>query len=144
MFLFVFFRKFGASQSVSLSPDHSPNALPYILPSPLPQPTRKPKRAAPAPETPQRTSTKRPLPMEDADGVIDLEPTPKKPRSSVPTAQKRKFEADGPSPSKRRRLEEEGVVVMDGPDEVLEIDVTDGQPAAAPAEDADYIVIDDD
>jgi ubiquitin-like 1-activating enzyme E1 B len=95
------------------------------------------------PETPQRTSTKRPLPVEDADGVIDLAPTPKKPKATVasnggPTSgKKRKFE-DGASPSKRRRLEEDGVVVMDGPNEVLD----SGEVGAAP--DSDIILIDDD
>ncbi|KAF9479531.1 hypothetical protein BDN70DRAFT_932510 [Pholiota conissans] len=126
-----------------LPPNHSPNGPAYILPSPLPQPTRKVK-PAPAPQTPPRTSTKRPLPIEDADGVIDIEPTPKKPKMSFTNAQKRKHEIDGPSPSKRRRLEEDGVVAMDGPDDVLEVDAPDVQPAQAIANDADYIVIDDD
>jgi len=95
------------------------------------------------PETPQRTSTKRPLPVEDADGVIDLAPTPKKTKATVvsnggpASGKKRKFE-DGASPSKRRRLEEDGVVVMDGPDEVLD----SGEVGAAP--DSDIILIDDD
>ena len=76
--------------------------------------------------------------MEDADGVIDLEPTPKKAKLSPPTlsALKRKFE-DGPSPSKRRRLEEDGVVIMDGPDETLEL-----TSSTAAILDADCIVID--
>ena len=68
--------------------------------------------------TPPRTSTKRPLPLELADGVLDLDPTPKKPKLAV-SESKRKFE-DNPSPSKRRRLEDEGLVLMDGPDEVLD------------------------
>ncbi|KJA18252.1 hypothetical protein HYPSUDRAFT_205501 [Hypholoma sublateritium FD-334 SS-4] len=119
--------------------NHPADALPYILPSPLPQPSPKKKAIPPAPETPQRTSTKRPLPVEDADGVIDLEPTPKKAKPSAPTlsALKRKFE-DGPTPSKRRRLEEDGVVLMDGPDEALE-----PTSSAVAVLDADCIVIDD-
>ncbi|KAF8960670.1 hypothetical protein BDZ97DRAFT_1833068 [Flammula alnicola] len=119
-----------------LPPNHPADESPYILPSPLPRPPRKFK-PIPVPETPKRTSTKRPLPVEDADGVIDLEPTPKKPKPATSTGQtlKRKWE-DGPSPSKRRRLEEDGVVLMDGPDEVLEPEVP-----AVP--DSDYIVIDD-
>ena len=60
---------------------------------------------------------KRPLPLEIADGVLDLAPTPKKPKLSKQTTSRIGF---GPSPSKKRRLEEDGVVVMDGPDEVLE------------------------
>lgn len=90
----------------------------------------------PAPVTPPRTSTKRPLPLELADGVIDLAPTPKKAKLNVGES-KRKFE-DNPSPSKRRRLEDEGLVLMDGPDEVLDTgDVLEGS-------DRDYIVIDGD
>ena len=92
----------------------------------------------PAPVTPPRTSTKRPLPLELADGVLDLDPTPKKPKLAVGDVagkSKRKLE-DNPSPSKRRRLEDEGLVLMDGPDEVLDTgDVMS---------DEDYIVIDGD
>ena len=75
--------------------------------------------------------------------MIDLAPTPKKPKATtVPNGgpaseKKRKFE-DGPSPSKRRRLEEDGVVVMDGPEEVLDF----GEVGAAL--DSDIILIDDD
>lgn len=93
----------------------------------------------PAPVTPPRTSTKRPLPLELADGILDLDPTPKKPRLApgvVGGKNKRSLE-DNPSPSKRRRLEDEGLVLMDGPDEVLDsgnvMEVSEG----------DYILIDD-
>ena len=76
---------------------------------------------------------KRPLPLELADGVLDLDPTPKKAKLSV-SESKRKFE-DNPSPSKRRRLEDEGLVLMDGPDEVLD---------TGEVPDRDYILIDGD
>lgn len=89
----------------------------------------------PAPVTPPRTSVKRPLPLELPDGVLDLDPTPKKAKLAA-GANKRKLE-DNPSPSKRRRLEDDGLVVMDGPDEVL--DSGDVMEASG----ADYIVIDD-
>jgi ubiquitin-like 1-activating enzyme E1 B len=108
------------------SPNHPISDAPFILPSPLPRPVPKVK-PPPAPVTPPRTSTKRPLPLELADGVLDLDPTPKK----------RKFE-DHPSPSKRRRLEDEGLVLMDGPDEVLDTgDVME-------VLEEDYILIDGD
>lgn len=119
------------------SPNHPITEAPFILPSPLPRPVPKVK-LPPAPVTPPRTSTKRPLPLELADGVLDLDPTPKKPKLAagfVGGESKRKLE-DIPSPSKRRRLEDEGLVLMDGPDEVLDTgDVVEVR---------DYIVIDGD
>ena len=121
------------------SPNHPITEPPFILPSPLPRPVPKVK-PLPAPMTPPRTSTKRPLPLELADGVLDLDPTPKKPKLAAGVAagkNKRSFE-DNPSPSKRRRLEDDGLVLMDGPDEVLDSgDVIE-------ASEGDYIVIDDD
>ena len=116
------------------SPNHPITEAPFILPSPLPRPVPKVK-PPPAPMTPPRTSTKRPLPLELADGVLDLDPTPKKPKLAVGVVagkSKRKLE-DNPSPSKRRRLEDEGLVLMDGPDEVLDV-----------MSEEDYIVIDGD
>jgi ubiquitin-like 1-activating enzyme E1 B len=121
------------------SPNHPISDAPFILPSPLPRPVPKVK-PPPAPVTPPRTSTKRPLPLELADGVLDLDPTPKKPKLAagvVAGISKRKFE-DHPSPSKRRRLEDEGLVLMDGPDEVLDTgDVME-------VLEEDYILIDGD
>jgi len=71
--------------------------------------------------------------------VLNFEPTPKKPKATLPdsTSNKRKFE-DNPSPSKKRKLEEDGLVLMDDADELL-VDVPEG-----PMDDADVIVIDDD
>lgn len=100
------------------SPNHPITEAPFILPSPLPRPVPRVK-PLPTPVTPPRTSKKRPLPIELANGVLDLDPTPKKPKLVVAGKSKRKFE-DNPSPSKRRRLEDEGLVLMDGPDEVLD------------------------
>ncbi|PPQ69264.1 hypothetical protein CVT24_000070 [Panaeolus cyanescens] len=146
---------------VPLPPNHSSEEV-VIFPSPLPQPTRRIKPPPPPPETPVRTASKRPLPVEDLDGVIDLEPTPKKPRAAAVPQQnplKRKYEPSA-SPSKRRQLEDDGVVLMDGPDEVLDGDgdiVMDGAKGApsnvgataavATATNGDgqeYILIDDD
>ena len=115
-------------------PNHPIDSPPYILPSPLPQLTRRFK-PAPIPETPLKTSIKRPLPMEIEDGVLDLDPTPKKLRMDKQL--KRKF-AEGHSPSKRRRLEEDGLVEMDGPNEVLE------DPGTEATREPDVIVIDED
>jgi len=122
-------------------PNHPADASPFILPSPLPRPSRK-EKIVPIPETPERKSAKRPLPVELEDGVLDLAPTPKKPKVNGHGATsngKRKFE-DAPSPSKRRRLEADGLVEMDGPDEVLD----SGFVAAPDALDSDIIIIDDD
>lgn len=68
--------------------------------------------------------------------MIDLEPTPKKAKPSASTSNlKRKLEG-GASPNKRQRLEDDGVILLDGPDEVLE-------PLPSKTQDADYIIIDD-
>nr|BAF64519.1 Uba2 [Coprinopsis cinerea] len=113
-----------------LPPNHPVDAPPFILPSPLPKPSRKPKPRAPTPETPHKANGKRTLPVENDDGIIDLAPTPKKPKFSVASnlPLKRKAE-DEPSPSKKRKLEEDGLVVLDGADDKIE--------------EQDYIVIDD-
>ena len=80
--------------------------------------------------------------------MLNFEPTPKKVRPSDNihspivgvldlaggSNKKRKLD-DNPSPSKRRRLEEDGVVLMDGPDEILD---------SGEVEATDYIIIDDD
>ena len=115
------------------SPNHPVTKAPFILPSPLPRPVPKVK-PLPAPVTPPRT-TKRPLPVELADGVLDLEPTPKKPKLApgVVTGKNKRTLEDNPSPSQRRRLEDEGLVLVDGPDEGDVMEVSEG----------DYIVIDD-
>ena len=87
-----------------------------------------------------------------------MEPTPKKPRAGAtpqPGQHKRKHEPSA-SPSKRRRLEEDGVVLMDGPEETLDGDgdiemassKADGATAASATmvngDGQEYILIDDD
>jgi len=119
--------------------NHPVNAPHLILPNPLPSPPPKYKPPPPAPETPQK-GEKRPFTIEvEEDGVLNFEPTPKKSKPTVPasTSNKRKFE-DNPSPSKKRKLEEDGLVLMDDADEQL-VDVPE-----VPGTDADVIVIDDD
>jgi ubiquitin-like 1-activating enzyme E1 B len=71
--------------------------------------------------TPPRTAEKHLLPTEDANGVIDLEPTPKKKRKFSET------DLQSPTNNKKQRLESD-VILVDGPQ----------------APEADYILIDDD
>lgn len=99
------------------------DAPPFILPSPLPKPTKKPKIAPPPPETPPRVNLKRGLPVDDGE-IIDLIPTPKRPRVNPNVNGTRSV---GPSPSKQRKLEEDGLVLMEGAndelgDDIIEID----------------------
>lgn len=65
-------------------------------------------------------SLKRSLPAEDEDGIIDLEPTVKRARLT-------QINEAIASPSKKRRLEEDGLILMEGAhdrldDDVIEID----------------------
>ncbi|KAF8634042.1 hypothetical protein AX17_004307 [Amanita inopinata Kibby_2008] len=110
-----------------LPPNYPIDAPPYILPSPLPKPPRKAKIVIPLVETPPRKSLKRGLPTEDENGVIDLEPTPKRARTSTNlqngSALRRKDSFPTPSPSKRRRLEEDGFILMEGTNDALEDEV---------------------
>ncbi|KAF7327636.1 Ubiquitin-like modifier activating enzyme 2 [Mycena kentingensis (nom. inval.)] len=95
-------------------PANHPDASSLILPDPLPQPPRKVKKPPPLPETPLKISLKRRAP-DDGDGqdIMDLEPTPKRPRF--------KAQDDGiKSPSKRKRLEDDGLVLLDGADDELD------------------------
>ncbi|ESK91584.1 hypothetical protein Moror_2502 [Moniliophthora roreri MCA 2997] len=90
-----------------LPKNHPADAPPFILPNPLLQPTRKVKPAPPSPSTPPRASLKRSAP-DDSD-TTDAEPS----------AKRRKAE-ELSSPSKRRRLEEDGLVMMDSANDKLE------------------------
>lgn len=85
-----------------------------ILPSPLPKP---PKVAKPIAQgaTPPSTPRKRAL---DIDGVPDGAPPAKR---AKPT---KAPEVNLSSPSKKRRLEEDGLLILDNPDE--KIDEGDG------------------
>ncbi|KAF9462539.1 hypothetical protein BDZ94DRAFT_1282986 [Collybia nuda] len=98
-----------------LPPNHPADAPPFILQSPLPRPPRKAKVVAPAPATPPRVSLKRSLPLDD-DEVIDIEPTPKRVKSNPAV----KALA---SPSKNRRLEEDGLIIMDNANDQLQDDI---------------------
>ncbi|KAG6861181.1 hypothetical protein C0995_002988 [Termitomyces sp. Mi166 len=100
-----------------LPPNHPIDAPPYVLPSPLPQPTKKQKlpSAEPSSATPQHISKKRSLPIDMESDIIDLAPTPKRLKPNPNGAAKGQE-----SPSKRRKLEEEGVILVDGPGELVD------------------------
>ncbi|KZT71220.1 hypothetical protein DAEQUDRAFT_688223 [Daedalea quercina L-15889] len=94
-----------------LPPGHSVDGPALILPSLLPMPPRKPKPAMPS--TPPRTGTKRSAPEDD-----DIEPVAKR--------LKMNGAAPGPTPftpNKKKRLEDDGLIMLDNPDEPLEDDV---------------------
>ncbi|KAJ7176564.1 hypothetical protein C8R46DRAFT_1076671 [Mycena filopes] len=96
---------------------HPADAPAFILPDPLPRPPRKVKAPPPAPETPIRVSLKRAAPDDQAgdDDIIDLEPTPKRQRLGVHQGIK--------SPSKKRKLDEDGLILLEGKDDVLDDDI---------------------
>ncbi|KAJ7694800.1 hypothetical protein B0H17DRAFT_931436 [Mycena rosella] len=101
-----------------LPADHPADAPPFILPDPLPRPPRRVKAPLPAPETPPPLPLKRRAPDDEGgdDDIIDLEPTPKRP--------KLKAADEGiKSPSKKRRLDEDGLILMEGKDDVLDDDI---------------------
>ncbi|KAK7055294.1 hypothetical protein R3P38DRAFT_2846239 [Favolaschia claudopus] len=101
-----------------LPADHPVDAPPFILPDPLPRPPRKVKLPPPMPETPVRLSLKRSAPDDDGgDEIIDLEPTPKRPRTTAAS------DAAIKSPSKKRKLDEDGLILMDGIDDKLDDDI---------------------
>jgi len=92
------------------SANHLADSGHMILPSPLPAPPPKAKAPPPAaPITP--VSKKRPAPVED-DDVIDFAPTPKRARTTKSTVGDASV-----SPTKMRRLEEDGLVMMDTAEE---------------------------
>ena len=92
-----------------LPENHPDDAPPFILPSPMPiapKSTKTPLLPVPAPSTPPRTSLKRTFDEVELDSS-EQEPSAK--RAKVPE-----------SPSKRKTLDEDGVVVMDGKDDSLD------------------------
>ncbi|KAJ7720279.1 hypothetical protein DFH07DRAFT_1067768 [Mycena maculata] len=100
-----------------LPADHPADAPTFVLPDPLPRPPRKVKAPPPMPETPLRVSLKRAAPGDEGDDdVIDLEPTPKRPRIKVADEAIK-------SPSKKRKLDEDGLILMDGKDDRLDDDI---------------------
>ncbi|KAJ7087251.1 hypothetical protein B0H15DRAFT_843243 [Mycena belliarum] len=100
-----------------LPADHPADAPPFILPDPLPRPPQRMKVSPPAPETPLRVSLKRSAPDDTGgDEIIDLEPTPKRPKLNAANMAIK-------SPSKKRRLDEDGLILMEGKDDKLDDDI---------------------
>ncbi|KAI9509329.1 hypothetical protein F5148DRAFT_1012509 [Russula earlei] len=102
----------------ALPPNHPVDGPAMILPSPLPNPAKRVKpilpETSPQSSTPQRAQ-KRPVP----DGVDESQPTK---RARIATI------LPNHSPSKARRLEEDGLVLLDQPgrmDEDIDIVVVD-------------------
>ncbi|KXN89035.1 Ubiquitin-activating enzyme E1-like protein [Leucoagaricus sp. SymC.cos] len=110
----------------SLPPNHPIDAPPFILPDPLPQPPIRTKPKAPVePSTPPRPMQENP---QDENGIIEIDPTPRRPSRPLTTAatrvnRKREHSVVQQSPSKKRRLDEDGLVVLDGANDEMMDDV---------------------
>lgn len=99
---------------VPLPSDHPADGPSVVLPSPMPAPAKRP--AKPMPKTPEpaspRTSLKRPAPHDD-----DFE-------ASQPAKKLARTPTHG-SPSKRRQLEDDGLVILEKQGEAVEDDDDD-------------------
>ena len=99
-------------------PNHPVDGPAMTLPSPLPKPAKRPKLVISQPSSPPSTPLrvqKRPAP----DNVDEVQPT-KRPRIATPLPKH--------SPSTSRRLEEDGLILLDGnrsADEDVDIVVID-------------------
>ncbi|KIK62583.1 hypothetical protein GYMLUDRAFT_164462 [Collybiopsis luxurians FD-317 M1] len=88
---------------------HPSSGSSLVLPDPLPKPTKKEKPPVVAPSTPPRTSLKRAAPDDD---VVLLDEVPS---ANGPPAKKQKLsQPELASPSKKRQLEEDGIVMLEG------------------------------
>ncbi|CAL1710842.1 unnamed protein product [Somion occarium] len=96
----------------ALPPNHPIDKPAFILPDPLPSPPKKVKPAPAAPSTPPPapvSSKKRPAP--DDEGV--------------PSAKRLRTTATAPAPftpSKKKRLEDDGLILLETPDEAIDDD----------------------
>jgi ubiquitin-like 1-activating enzyme E1 B len=123
----------GWSLTGKRSDDYPADGPTFLLPSPLPVPPRLEPAPAPAPATPPPVpapSKKRPASGtadDDDDGIELLDGAP----DGAPPAKRARTDASAPaptapaapeSPSKRRRLEEDGLVLLDAPGETVEDD----------------------
>ncbi|KAL0959328.1 hypothetical protein HGRIS_014589 [Hohenbuehelia grisea] len=106
----------------ALPPNHPIDAPPFILPDPLPKPARKATPPPPA-TPPPAAGLKRSAPHDD-DGIEEVEPSAKRTKTATdtetPSAPSNPFAAPLSSPSKRRRLEEDGLVLMEDKHDKLE------------------------
>ncbi|KAI0827190.1 hypothetical protein BC628DRAFT_1371359 [Trametes gibbosa] len=93
-----------------LSPNHPEDAPALILPSPLPMPPRREKvrLATPTPPPPPvLAGRKRAAPDDDIEEI------------DAPSAKRSRTDAGPPfSPSKRRRLEQDGLLMLDGAEDI--------------------------
>ncbi|KAF9067624.1 hypothetical protein BDP27DRAFT_1328434 [Rhodocollybia butyracea] len=115
---------------------HPPSGPSFILPNPLPTPSKKKKPPAPASPISPPASLKRSAPDADDDDIVvlDFEPS----ANGQPPAKKQKLGTPEPvkssgktkvkdseisSPSKRRRLENDGLIMMEGVNDRLDDDI---------------------
>ncbi|KAH8109913.1 hypothetical protein DFH11DRAFT_840626 [Phellopilus nigrolimitatus] len=103
-----------AAAIAQLPPNHRHDSPPFILPSPLPLPPQIAKPPAPTapPSTPSRKRA-----LDAGDGGEDGRPAKRTKASGPPNV-------NLASPSKRRRLEEDGLLILEDPNE--KVDEEDG------------------
>ncbi|KIM86615.1 hypothetical protein PILCRDRAFT_4528 [Piloderma croceum F 1598] len=92
-----------------LPPNHPVEAPPFVLPSPLPLPPRKAR-----PSTPPSATLKRSAPD---DEILEIGPSTKRAKTNDTAS------IDITSPSKKRRLDEDGLILMESANDKLEDDV---------------------
>ena len=95
-------------------PNHPSDGPAYILPSPLPSPPRLEKRAQ---TPPPASSRKRSAPD---DEITEVEPLAKRVKTDKNGAATLPVIA---SPSKRRKLEEDGLLILSSKDDKIDDDV---------------------
>lgn len=91
------------------SPNYPVDAPPFILPSPLPLPPQKARASTPPPTTLKRSAPD--------DEIFEVGPSTKRAKTNGTT------NVDITSPSKKRRLDEDGLILMDNANDRLEDDV---------------------
>ncbi|KAI8970626.1 hypothetical protein BD414DRAFT_250378 [Trametes punicea] len=104
----------------ALPPDHPADGPALILPSPLPTPPRrqKPRVTTPSPPPPPATAGKKRSAPDDEIEELDAR-SAKRPRK----AEEARGVAIMPfTPSKKRRLEEDGLIMLDSAEEKIEAD----------------------
>jgi len=91
------------------SSNHPEDEPPFILPHPLPRPPKKAKAKLPTTPLPSPTKVvKRPAP--DDDDLVEQQPTKRLKTSTNGSG------ADPYTPRKKRQLEEDGLIIIDGPE----------------------------
>ena len=92
------------------SPNHPEDAPPFILPHPLPLPQKKVKVKLPTTPLPSPVKApKRSAP--DDDNLAEQQPAKRLKTSTNGNG------TDPSSPRKKRQLEEDGLIILDGPEE---------------------------